>query len=344
MQGGLNEGTEAVTCEVRAEDVLYPWDEDIYRELAGGLTIAQLLHGSSNPMGGQSAVIKLRWGQPASNLLMKGARPGVKFALGENVKRSNWTTPTSRYPKTRMGVEQIMRDRFQAAVEYRDAWSVWEADKKKNPRPRRDLETEALLEIVEGKRAVHSHSYRQDEILMLIRVADDFGFTIGTFQHVLEGYKVAEALLAHGAAASTFSDWWSYKVEAFDAIPFNGALMHQVGVNVSFNSDSGELARRMNLEAAKAVKDGGVSEEEALRFVTLNPAIQLGIDDRVGSLEVGKDADFVIWSGDPLSTYSICEQTWIEGRRYFSVESDVAMRERDAEERLRLVGKVLGED
>ncbi len=341
MQGGLNEGTEAVTCEVRAEDVLYPWDADIYRELAGGLTTSQLLHGSSNPMGGQSAVIKLRWGQPANNLLMKGALPGVKFALGENVKRSNWTTPTSRYPKTRMGVEQIMRDRFQAAVEYRDARSAWEADKKKKPRPRRDLETDALLEIVEGKRVVHSHSYRQDEILMLIRVADDFGFTIGTFQHVLEGYKVAEALLAHGAAASTFSDWWSYKVEAFDAIPFNGALMYQVGVNVSFNSDSGELARRMNLEAAKAVKDGGVSEEEALKFVTLNPAIQLGIDDRVGSLEVGKDADFVIWSGDPLSTYSICEQTWIEGSRYFSVESDRAMRERDAEERRRLVGKVL---
>jgi imidazolonepropionase-like amidohydrolase len=342
MQGGLNEGTEAVTCEVRAEDVVTAWDEDIYRELAGGLTTAHLLHGSSNPIGGQSVVIKLRWGHPANELIMQGAKPGVKFALGENVKRSNWTTPTSRYPKTRMGVEQIMRDRFKGAQEYRSEWQRWEGNKGKLPKPRRDLENEALVEIVEGKRAVHSHSYRQDEILMLIRVADDFGFTIGTFQHVLEGYKVAEALLAHGAAASTFSDWWSYKVEAFDAIPFNGALMHQVGVNVSFNSDSGELARRMNLEAAKAVKDGGVSEEEALKFVTLNPAIQLGIDDRVGSLEAGKDADFVIWSGDPLSTYSICEQTWVDGRRYFSLEEDGRLRERDLAERNRLIQKVLG--
>lgn len=342
IQGGVNEGTEAVTCEVRTADVVYPWDLDIYRMMAGGLTVAHQLHGSSNPIGGQSSVIKLRWGQPAARLLMRGAKPGVKFALGENVKRSNWTTPTNRYPRTRMGVEQLIRDRFASAVEYRSAHAAWKANPKAHPVPRRDLESEALVEMVEGRRDVHAHSYRQDEILMLMRVAEDFGFRIGTFQHVLEGYKVADVMAKHGAAGSTFSDWWSYKVEAYDAIPHNAALMHRVGVNVSINSDSGELARRMNLEAAKAVKDGGVSEEEALKFVTLNPAIQLGIADRVGSLEAGKDGDFVVWSGHPLSTYSICERTWIDGAEYFSLEKDRALRERDAAERARLIGKVLG--
>jgi len=344
VEGGINEGTQAVSCEVRIQDVIYPWDVDIYRGLAGGLTVMNILHGSSNPMGGQNAVVKLRWGSPAVDLLVKDAKPGVKFALGENVKRSNWTDPTNRYPKTRMGVEQIIRDRLSAAREYQADWRDWERDKKKRPTPRRDLEMDALVEILEGERLVHCHSYRQDEILMLIRVADDFGFTIGTFQHVLEGYKVAEAIAAHGAGASAFSDWWAYKFEVFDAIPFNGALMHYAGVNVSFNSDSGELARRMNLEGAKAVKDGGVTEEEALKFVTLNPAIQLGIDHRVGSLEVGKDGDFVIWSGHPLSTYSICEQTWIEGRKHFSLEEDRTLRERDWKERQRLVQKVLRDD
>ena len=341
-QGGVNEGTQAVSCEVRIADVVYPWDVDIYRMLAGGLTTMNVLHGSSNPIGGQNAVLKLRWGRPAKDLLLKGAQSGVKFALGENVKRSNWRTPSSRYPRSRMGVEQIIRDRFQAAREYRADWRDWEKNKKRRPMPRRDLETEALVEMIEGERLVHCHSYRQDEILMLIRVADDFGFRIGTFQHVLEGYKVADEIAKHGAGASSFSDWWAYKFEVFDAISYNGALMHHAGVNVSFNSDSGELARRMNLEAAKAVKDGGVSEEEALKFVTLNPAIQLGIDDRVGSLEKGKDGDFVIWSGHPLSTYSKCEQTWIDGARYFSLEENREMVERDYFERQRLVQKALG--
>lgn len=341
-QGGINEGTQATTCEVRIADVITSWDIDIYRMLAGGLTTMNILHGSSNPIGGQNAVVKLRWGKFADELLLKTAKPGVKFALGENVKRSNWRSQSSRYPRTRMGVEQIIRDRFQAAKEYRADRLDWERNKKKRPEPRRDLEMEALVEMLEGERLIHCHSYRQDEILSLIRIAEDFGFTIGTFQHVLEGYKVADEIAAHGSGASAFSDWWAYKFEVFDAISYNGALMHQAGVNVSFNSDSGELARRMNLEAAKAVKDGGVSEEEALKFVTLNPAIQLGIDDRVGSLEAGKDADFVIWSGDPLSTYSRCEQTWIDGARYFSVEEDREMLERDGLERLRLVQKVLG--
>jgi len=341
ISGGGNEGSQAVTSEVRIGDILTSYDIGIYRELAGGLTTANVLHGSANPIGGQNAVIKLRWGVPPDALKIEDAMPGIKFALGENVKRSR-SSNNRRYPDTRMGVEQIIRDRFKAALDYEKKWQQYNSTKKKNGviPPRRDLELETLLEIIHGKRLVHSHSYRQDEILMLVRVADDFGFTIGTFQHVLEGYKVAEALAKHGAGASTFSDWWAYKFEVYDAIPYNGALMHNAGVVVSYNSDSGELARRMNLEAAKAVKYGGVPEEEALKFVTLNPAKQLRIDHRVGSLEVGKDADFVIWSGSPLSTYSKCEQTWIEGRKYFDLEEDLKMRELVVNERARLIQKV----
>ncbi|MFQ6675559.1 MAG: amidohydrolase family protein [Fidelibacterota bacterium] len=341
----VNEATQAVTAEVRIEDVLNSNDINIYRELAGGLTVANVLHGSANPIGGQNAVIKLRWGEPPEGLLLEGAPGGIKFALGENVKQSNWGDKyTSRYPQTRMGVEQLIRDALTAAREYRRRWEdhrgTRAASLKKIP-PRRDLELEALAEVLEGKRLVHSHSYRQDEILMLIRVAEDFGFRIGTFQHVLEGYKIAEAIMKHGAGASTFSDWWAYKFEVFDAIPFNGPLMHQVGVVTSYNSDSSELARRLNTEAAKAVKYGGVSEEDALKFVTLYPAVQLGIDDRVGSLEKGKDGDFVIWSGHPLSTYTVCEQTWIDGKNYFSRVRDQSMSRKLATERNDLIQKIL---
>ncbi len=341
----INEGFQSVTSEVRMQDVVEPDDIAMYRALAGGLTTINLLHGSANPIGGQNAVLKLRWGKrEPENLIFKRAPQGIKFALGENVKRSNWNDPTNRYPKTRMGVEQIIRDAFQAAVEYKKTWNVYhknsQRQKTKIP-PRHDLELEALVEILEGKRLIHCHSYRQDEILMLTRIAEDFGFTIGTFQHVLEGYKVAERLLEHGAGASTFSDWWAYKYEVIDAIPFNGALMTEVGVNVSFNSDSDELARRMNLEAAKAVKYGGLSEEEALHLVTINPAKQLKINDWVGSLEPGKDADFVIWSGHPLSTFSKCEQTWIEGIQYFSLEQDKYYRQRDEKLRNDLIQKIL---
>jgi len=343
-EGSVNETAQAVTAEVRIGDVLDGSDISVYRELAGGLTIANVLHGSANPIGGQNAVIKLRWGSPGNELLMANVMPGIKFALGENVKQSNWGDKfSSRYPQTRMGVEQIIRDRFNAALDYEREWNSYKKKKGVIP-PRRDLELEALLEIIRGERMVHCHSYRQDEILMLIRIAEDFGFQMGTFQHVLEGYKVAEALAAHGAHASTFSDWWAYKFEVYDAIPYNGALMHDVGVVVSFNSDSDELARRMNLEAAKAVKYGGVNETEALKFVTLNPAIQMHIDDRVGSLEKGKDADFVVWSGHPLSTYSKCEQTWIDGRKYFDVDRDAQMRTHIAAERARLIQKVLNDD
>lgn len=341
---GVNEASQAVTAEVSIGDVINNNDIALYRELAGGLTAINQLHGSANPIGGQNSVIKLRWGSSPDQLKIKDAIPGIKFALGENVKQSNWGDRfTTRYPQTRMGVEQIIRDRLKAALDYERDWQKYRSRKKKSGiiPPRKDLELETLLEILHGKRLVHSHSYRQDEILMLVRIAEDFGFTIGTFQHVLEGYKVAEALAKHGAGASTFSDWWAYKFEVYDAIPYNGALMHNAGVVVSFNSDSGELARRLNLEAAKAVKYGGLSEEEALKFVTLNPAKQLRIDHRVGSLEAGKDADFVIWSGPPLSTYTICEQTFIEGRKYFDIKQDREMQKQVTAERARLIQKVL---
>ena len=341
----INEGTQSITAEVRIQDVLNSNDITIYRELAGGLTMANILHGSANTIGGQNAVIKLRWGATPDALLYSNAVKGIKFALGENVKQSNWGDDnTTRYPQTRMGVEQILRDAFTSAVEYQEKWSDYNNNpkqwKKKVP-PRRDLELEALVEILEGQRQIHCHSYRQDEILMLTRVAEDFGFTVGTFQHVLEGYKVADRIKEHGANASTFSDWWAYKYEVIDAIPYNGALMTDVGVTVSFNSDSRELARRMNTEASKGVKYGGLSEEEALKLVTLNPAIQLKIDKWVGSLEVGKDADFVIWTDHPLSTQAVCEQTWIDGIRYFSLEEDKKLKKRDKKLRRNLVNKIL---
>ena len=340
---GINEGTQAVTAEVGIGDVVNSYDIALYRELAGGLTAANLLHGSANPIGGKNQVIKLRWGVDPEELKFTEARPGIKFALGENVKRSNWRILSDRYPQTRMGVEQIIRDRFLAAREYQQAWDRYNAlaDKSGVVPPRRDLELETLQEILAGERLIHCHSYRQDEILMLIRIADEFGFTIGTFQHVLEGYKVGPEIAAHGAGASTFSDWWAFKVEAYDAIPYNGALMHEAGVLVTFNSDSNELARRLNTEAAKAVKYGGVDEVEALKFVTLNAAKQLAIDPYVGSLENGKDADFVIWNGHPLSTYTKCEQTWIDGRKYFDVDEDKMMRIEVKKERTRLIQKLL---
>ena len=337
----INEGFQNVTAEVRMRDVIDPNDVAMYRALAGGLTTINLLHGSANPIGGQNVVMKLRWGSFSNDLILKHAPQGIKFALGENVKRKR---SYGRYPETRMGVEQVIRDAFTAARDYQKTWDTYKKDVKlqrSSMPPRRDLELDAMVEIMEGKRLVHSHSYRQDEILMLTRIAEDFGFRIATFQHVLEGYKVAERLAEHGAGASTFSDWWAYKYEVVDAIPYNGTLMTNAGVTVSFNSDSDELARRMNLEAAKAVKYGGLDEAEALKFVTINPAKQLKIDKHVGSLELGKDADFVIWSGHPLSTYSICEQTWLDGKQYFSLEQDQYYRERDSKVRNDLIQKIL---
>jgi len=342
---GINEATSAVTVEVRIGDVLDATDVGLYRELAGGLTVANVLHGSANPMGGQNQVIKLRWGAPPEELKFAGAKPGVKFALGENVKQSNRTiTPgiTLRYPQTRMGVEQIMADTFARARDYDREWTDWKAGKSPLP-PRRDLRLEAALEILKGERVVHIHSYRQDEVLTFIRLAQQEKITVATFQHILEGYKVADEIAKIGAGGSCFSDWWAYKYEVVDAIPYDGAMMRAAGVVVSFNSDDNELARRLNSEAAKAVKYGGVPEDEALKFVTLNPAKQLLIDRWVGSLEPGKDADFVIWSASPLSTYARAEQTWIDGRRYFSLEDDAAMRMAATTEREALAQKALTE-
>jgi imidazolonepropionase-like amidohydrolase len=341
---GVNEGTSAVTVEVRVGDVIDATDISIYRQLAGGLTTANILHGSSNPMGGQNQVIKLRWGGLPDELKFAGAKPGVKFALGENVKRSNFisTTGPARYPQTRMGVEQIMADTFAQARDYARDWAQWNAGRAPVA-PRRNLRLEAAVEMLKGERVVHIHSYRQDEVLMFIRLAQREKLTVATFQHILEGYKVADEIARIGAGGSCFSDWWAYKYEVVDAIPYDGAMMHAAGVVVSFNSDDAELARRMNTEAAKAVKYGGVPEDEALKFVTLNAAKQLRIDDRVGSLEVGKDADFVIWSASPLSTYTRAEQTWIDGRRYFSLEDDAELRVLATTEREALVQKALVE-
>lgn len=341
ITGGVNEGTNIVTSEVRIGDVIDPDDVDLYRQLAGGLTAANLLHGSANAIGGQNAVIKLRWGQDAAGLLFAEAPQGIKFALGENPKQSNWDVAERRFPQTRQGVEQIIREHFLAARDYRDALEAWRNGGKAAGEvpPKRDLQLEAIVEILEGSRLVHSHSYRADEILMLLELTHSFGVRVASFQHVNEGYKVAHELAAYGAGASTFSDWWAYKYEVIDAIPHNGAIMWRDGVSVSFNSDDDELARRMNLEAAKAVRWGGVPEAEALKFITLEPAKQLGIDEWVGSLEVGKHADFVVWSGHPLSTYSIVEQTWIDGRKYFDRQADLAARETLAEERRALLEK-----
>lgn len=338
--GGVNESGQAITAEVRIGDFIDCDDISIYRQLAGGVTSSNILHGSANPIGGQNQVIKLRWGVDPEAMKFAQAPEGIKFALGENVKQSNWSNPTGRYPQTRMGVEQLFRDEFQTAKEYRQRWNEWRTNQRGLP-PRYDLELEAIAEILEGERWIHCHSYRQDEILALIRVLDDHDITIGTFQHILEGYKVADAMARHGAMGSAFSDWWAYKFEVYDAIPHAGALMHEQGVVVSFNSDDSELATHLNQEAAKAVKYGGVEPTEALKFVTLNPAKQLRIDQYVGSLEPGKHADFVIWSASPLSNYARAEQTWVDGRRYFDRGEDAAARGRIRDMRSTLVQKIL---
>ena len=317
---GVNEGSQAITSEVRIGDFIDCNDITIYRQLAGGVTSSNILHGSANPIGGQNQVIKLRWGLNDEAMKFAEAPQGIKFALGENVKRSNSRGDSgepARYPASRMGVEQLMHDTFRAAMQYRDQHAKWNETRQGLP-PRRDLELDAIVEILEGKRWIHCHSYRQDEILALIRVLDEYKITIGTFQHILEGYKVAEKMAEHGAMASAFADWWAYKFEVYDAIPYGGALMHEAGIVVSFNSDDGELATHMNQEAAKAVKYGGVAPDEALKFVTLNPAKQLRVDKYVGSIELGKHADLVVWNGPPLSIYSRVQQTWVDGRKYFS--------------------------
>ena len=310
--GGVNEGSLPSTAMVRIGDVVNSETRNLEEELAGGLTVANLLHGSANPIGGQNCVIKLRDGAPPEALKFEGAPEGIKFALGENVKQSNWGEGMrTRFPQSRMGVPVFLRNRFQAARAYAEArQSAPEAT-------RRDLELDAIAEIIAGQRLIHCHSYRQDEILAFLRTMEDYGVRVASLQHVLEGYKIADEIARHGAGASTFSDWFFYKFEVIDAIPYNGSLMRERGVVVSFNSDSADLSRRLYTEAAKAVKYGGTSETEALKFVTINPAIQLHVDQRVGSLEVGKDADFVIWSKSPLDSSTVCLETWIDGKKYF---------------------------
>ncbi len=318
----INEGGTTVSSMTGMEDVVDATDINIYRDLAGGLTVANVLHGSANPIGGKNQVIKLRWGKTrAEEIVFEGAMPGIKFALGENPKDMpiGQATGPRRYPMTRMGVEFVIRDAFTRAKAYQKAWKDYEKNKASGTAipPRRDLQLEPLVEILEGKRLVHAHSYRADEILMMIRLAEEMGFKIATFQHVLEGYMVAKEMAAHGAGGSTFSDWWAYKVEAADAIPHNAAIMTRKGVLVSINSDSAEHARRLNTEAAKTMKWGGMSEDEAFAMVTINPAKQLRIDSRVGSLETGKDADVVVWNHHPLSSYAIVERVYIDGTVYY---------------------------
>jgi imidazolonepropionase-like amidohydrolase len=346
VDGGVNEGSLSVTAMVRIQDVINPHDPNIYRHLAGGVTAVNILHGSANSIGGQNAVLKLKLGKPVEDWTIADAPPGIKFALGENPKRSNSQgrpgaqAQPRRYPATRMGVEETIREAFIRAKEYLQDWKEYEAkkaaDKNAIP-PRRDLVLDALGEILEGKRMVHSHGYRADELVMLLNLSKELGFHVQTLQHVLEGYKVAKEIAAHKTHASTFADFWSYKMEAFDAIPYNAALMASRGVNVSINSDSNERARRLYLDAAKAVKYGGMSEEAALRTITLNAAIQLGIDKRTGSIDVGKDADLAIFSQHPFSVYTVPEMTIIEGEIYFDRQADLRNREALKKEKEELI-------
>jgi imidazolonepropionase-like amidohydrolase len=338
--GDVNESALPSTAMVRIHDVVNSETDNLYEQLAGGVTAVNLLHGSANPIGGQNCVIKLRDGAGPEDLVFEAASAGIKFALGENVKQSNWGEKfSSRFPQTRMGVGTFIANRFTAAREYLDELQASKAGQQTKPAPRRNLELEAIGEILEGRRWIHCHAYRQDEMLTLMRLMESFGVKIGTFQHVLEGYKIADEIAQHGAGGSTFSDWWAYKFEVYDAIPYNGSLMRDRGVAVSFNSDSSELARRLYLEAAKAVKYGGTPELEALKFVTLNPAKQLHIDSLVGSLEPGKDADLAIWSKSPLDSGTVCLQTWIDGKKYFDRAADEDRVKRRVQERDDLIAK-----
>ena len=338
IEGSVNEGTISDSSMVDIKDVINPYDINIYRGLAGGLTVSNVLHGSANAIGGQTVVIKLRWGKTAGEMLFEEAKPGIKFALGENPKHQG-QAPASlfnqgaamerRYPGTRMGVEEVIRESFTEAKNYQAEWKSYNdrvAHGDHPIPPRKDLRLEPLVEVLEGKRYIHAHCYRSDEILMLIRLADEMGFKIRTFQHALEGYKVAKEIAAHGAGASTFSDWWSYKIEAYDATPYNAAIMTRKGVVVSLNSDSDELQRHLNTEAAKVMRYGGLSETQALAMVTINPAKQLGIDDKVGSIEVGKSADLVLYDQYPLSNYSKTLKVWIDGHEYFDRDRDLERR------------------
>ncbi len=340
----VNEGSLSVTAMVRMRDVVNDSDINIYRQLAGGMTTIHQLHGSANSIGGQNSIVKLKWGKPQEEMWVADAPRTVKFALGENPKRANFSAPGAqrRFPATRMGVEETIREAFIQGREYMKQWDDYEAAKKRgeNPLPpRKDLKLEAMADILRGKIDIHSHCYRADEIVMLMRLCEEFGIKVHTLQHVLEGYKVAPEIVKHGAGASILPDWWAYKVEAYDAIPFNAAVMTRKGVVVSIHSDSNEHARRFYQEAGKMMKYGDLTEEEALRLVTLNPAIQIRLDRRIGSIDVGKDADLVLFNGHPFSVYSRPEVTMIEGEIYFDRKEDLKRRELLVKEKKELIEK-----
>lgn len=343
----INEGGQSSSAEVRMADVINPDDINIYRQLAGGVTSSQLLHGSANAIGGQSAIIKLKWGESADGMLIKGADGFIKFALGENVKQSNYPNPNvlTRFPQSRMGVEQVYVDHFTRAKEYAKGWASYNKlstkEKAAATAPRRDIELDALAEILANKRFITCHSYVQSEINMLLKVADSLGFKVNTFTHILEGYKLADKMAKHGAGGSSFADWWAYKMEVHDAIPYNAALMHRQGVTVSINSDDAEMARRLNQEAAKTIEYGGMTEEDAWKMVTLNPAKLLHLDNKLGSVRAGKDADLVLWNANPLAIYARPEYTIIDGAIYFSLKDEDRKRDLMQAERARLIQKML---
>jgi imidazolonepropionase-like amidohydrolase len=344
---GVNEGGQTISAEVSISDVVNPDDINIYRQLAGGVTAAQLLHGSANTIGGQSALIKLKWGASPDEMIIPNAPKFIKCALGENVKQSNWGDyNTVRFPQTRMGVEQVFYDGFKRAQAYKKEWNDFNLSMKndKSIAPRKDLELEILCEILDGERKITCHSYVQSEINMLMKVADSMGFTVNTFTHILEGYKIADKMREHGVGASTFSDWWAYKFEVNEAIPYNAALMNQQGLVVAINSDDAEMGRRLNQEAAKSVKYGGMSELDAWKLVTLNPAKLLHLDDRMGSIRVGKDADLVLWSDNPLSINAIVQMTLVDGQILFSLEQDKVLQSRNKLERARLTSLMLSQN
>ena len=338
----INEGGHNSSAEVSIQDVVDAEDIDIYRNLSGGVTTIQILHGSANPIGGQSAIIKLKWGE--KNLLFEDAPGFIKFALGENVKQSNWGS-FSRFPQTRMGVEQVFVDYFQRAKEYDSEWKEYNSlprrERSRTNPPRYDVEMKVLAEILNKERFVSCHSYVASEINMLMKVADRFNFNINTFTHILEGYKVADEMREHGVGGSTFSDWWAYKYEVNDAIPYNGPIMTKAGVTVAYNSDDAEMSRRLNQEAAKAVKYGGLSEEEAWKYVTINPAKLLRIDDKVGSIKEGKHADLTLWNNNPLSVYAVAEKTMIEGIVYYDIEETKNLIKDNSEEKNLLLSMMI---
>lgn len=348
ISNGVNESGQSITAEVSIGTVVNPKDINVYRQLSGGVTTAHLLHGSANAIGGQSAIIKLKWGYSAEEMLLKNAPKFIKFALGENVKQANWgEKQTVRFPQTRMGVEQVFYDGFERAKAYQEAKNNWknaiekQRERKELNEPAVDLELETLVEILNGERHITCHSYIQSEINMLMHVADSMGFKINTFTHILEGYKVADKMKAHGAGASTFADWWAYKFEVLDAIPYNAAMMTNLGIVTAINSDDAEMGRRLNQEAAKTIKYGGMTEEEAWKMVTLNPAKLLHLDDRLGSLKVGKDADLVLWSTNPLQIDALVEKTIIDGEILYDRSQNDDLNARNQREKARLISKML---